>query len=37
MKNSMSNQKDKIQKDRILQGGFQSLWSMPPITEENIR
>ena len=36
MKNSMSDQMRKIQEERTLQGGFQSLWSMPLTTEEEI-
>jgi hypothetical protein len=37
MKNSMSDQMKKIRDDRILQGEFQSLWSMQFITEEEMR
>jgi hypothetical protein len=36
MENSMSDQMRKIQEERRLQGEFQSLWSMPLTTEEEI-
>jgi hypothetical protein len=36
MKNSMADQMREIKEERRLQGGFQSLWSMPLTTEEEI-
>jgi hypothetical protein len=36
MKNTMSDQMKKILEDRRLKGGFQSLWEVPLINEEQI-
>ena len=36
MENSMADQMREIKEERRLQGGFQSLWSMPLIIEEEI-
>jgi len=37
MKENMSDQMRKIREERRLQGGFESLWSMPLINEEEIK
>jgi hypothetical protein len=36
MKTSMSDQMKKILEDRRIKGGFQSLWEVPLINEEQI-